>query len=1039
MNIYKKITLLLGILVSSISFGQNTSCGNMEPICTNAGLLFTAQSGIPAASTTDAGNNYGCLGSSPNPAWYYLEISAAGALNMSLSAAQDIDFIVYGPFPNLAAAQAGCGTMGTAAGAPIVDCSYSGTNNETPSIANAQVGEVYVMLVTNYANSVQDITLVQTSGAAATNCAIVVPCSSNPGTFVNSVNGATTADPIYLCEGEDFSIVSNVDYVLPNDTVAAPVGDGIYTAQLLWLVYTAPPVGTDPISDPSYTGVIIPSDDLAGVNDAADPFFQALGGNCGTYYFVPVAGDDGVGDGGANDNSGLHWDKDGNGCYLLGAEIPVTFACPMTVTPVINCTTLTNGMDIPISGGSGNYQITNQGDGNLVSGSVINNGTAQIAGMINNDAWAINITDDEGCTASANGVFSAPTVASVNISPALTCPNGSNGSVVATIGASGQPGYVVDMNDSLNVLGPNYTYFGQAGTSVTIIVTDNLGCVDDSIVTVTSAGHYIDIQIVAQTDEACFNDGNGSATITATGVDSNGDPDGSTITTIVWTDPNGVIDAGSANQLNNTGMVTGNWLVTVTDNTGCDVTIPVTINGPQEISINVFEFSNITCFEGNDGDITLESSGGSGNTTFSWDVNNPVAPASANATTANQLTVGVYVMYVTDDNGCTDTVSIELIQPGEITAWYTIKDVLCYGDNTGSIIIDSVTNNAGNVSYLWNLAPFTNPSATSNIASGLPIGSYEFKVVDDNFCENIYQVTIGQNDSIFWDELGFKHAICRSSNFYNGQGQVFAAAGRTAPGTGGQNFDYIWTEVGTGLTTTNTTWGLKNPGYYNIIAVDDYGCVLDSTIFLDSLTPIADFAATSPQFTSDYVGTAPVVVTFENLSQNYAFAADPAYGNDPIPDTSMTWVFGLDGDPYQTEEVTDLTRTYTEEGLYTVCLFVEENMNSCEDSTCIDIQIYDQPGLDIPNVFTPGVNGNGDGVNDLFFFPNVAIVEFQCTVFDRWGKEIFIFNDINTTWDGTNSSNGKACVDGMYFYVYKGESSNGTAYEGQGNVQLIRK
>ena len=1045
MKLFKKIILSLTLMTGGVGLAQNTTCANMDPICTDAGLSFTASSNGPSA---EPGNAYGCLSSQPNPTWYYFEIGTSGNIEMSLFAPSDIDFIIWGPFTDLATAQASCGSMGNAA-APQVDCSYSGTNNETPSIPNAVVGEVYVMLITNYANQVQDVTLTQTGGTGATDCSIVDPCVSNPGTFVQKKDGVITALPLYLCEGESFTIQSNQDYILPNDTIAAPVGDGIYTAQLMWLVYDGLPTGADPSADPNYTGsagytgsytgtTIFAQDDLNGTNSASDPFFQSMGGVCGTYYFVPVAGDDGQGSG-ANDNAGITWDKDGNGCYLLGDAIPVTFACPMVVTPTINCGTLNNGVDIVITGGSGNYTIVNQGQGNLVNTNVNNGGTAQIEGLTNNQPWEIDITDGAGCTANAQGIFAAPTIASITFNPAASCPVGSDGDVIATLGGSGAAPYTVDMNANLNVTGPAYTFSGPAGTAVAIVVTDNLGCVFDSTVTVTSAGHFINASIVSQSDEACFGDGNGSATITALPVDALGNQDGNVVS-IVWTDPNGGTIPGGPSNTTQTGMMLGNWTVTITDDTGCDVTIPITINGPQDLGLSVFESSNITCFDGADGDITLEANGGFGNTTFTWSPNNPVDPASPNATTANNLTAGVYWMYVTDDNGCQDSVSIELTQPDEITAWITIKDVLCYGENTGSIIVDSVTNNAGNVSYLWNLVTFPNPPVTSNIAGGLPAGTYEFKVIDENFCENQYIVTINQNDSIYWDELGFDSSICRNQiPFDNGQGQVFAAAARGGTGVGGSNFTYLWTEDGTGMTTTNTTWGNRNPGFYTIIATDDFGCTLTETIYLDSLSPKSEFTITFEQGEPQCVGPAVEIVDFTNNSINYAFS------QDPNADTTFIWQFSLVGDSINVDTIrtSDINQNvqypYASEGLYTVCLTVIENLNGCEDSICKLIQVYDCPKLDVPNVFTPGAEGAGDGVNDEFFFPNVAIIEFECTVYDRWGKEVFKFTDINQKWDGTNSSNGKPCSDGVYFYVYSGDSSNGTHYEGQGDLHLIRE
>ena len=188
----------LGLFCLNLNGQTNTNCANMSGICTNTGLTFQANSGVPDASTSNPGNNYGCLFSSPNPAWYYLEISQTGSLSMTLSAAQDIDFIMWGPFPNLVNAVANCNSYSAADIVPDLPagcggffgpvctqqgCSYSISNIETPSISNALAGEVYVLLVTNYANVVQNISLVQSGGSGGTNCNVLNPCDM---TYINA-------------------------------------------------------------------------------------------------------------------------------------------------------------------------------------------------------------------------------------------------------------------------------------------------------------------------------------------------------------------------------------------------------------------------------------------------------------------------------------------------------------------------------------------------------------------------------------------------------------------------------------------------------------------------------------------------------------------------------------------------------------------------------------------------------------------------------------------------------------------------------------
>ncbi|MFT6504039.1 MAG: hypothetical protein ACJASQ_004179, partial [Crocinitomicaceae bacterium] len=206
----KLFTLLLVLLSSSVGYAQlgGTDCSTLEPICTNAGLNFTSNQDGVNASVADPGNNYGCLGSTPNPSWYYLEIDAAGNIDMSLSAGSDIDFIIYGPYPNLATAQGDCGSYGTPA-AEIEDCSYSGTSTETPSITGAASGDVYVMLITNFANVTQTITLDQTGGTGSTDCSILAPCEADagPDQILCAGSGPVTigADPVSTDEDDTYS------------------------------------------------------------------------------------------------------------------------------------------------------------------------------------------------------------------------------------------------------------------------------------------------------------------------------------------------------------------------------------------------------------------------------------------------------------------------------------------------------------------------------------------------------------------------------------------------------------------------------------------------------------------------------------------------------------------------------------------------------------------------------------------------------------------------------------------------------------------
>jgi hypothetical protein len=161
----------------------NVSCDVPNPICSGSPIVFTAQSNGTAASTVNPGNDYDCLFSSPNPSWYYLEIATGGNLAIDITAGSDIDFELWGPFPSFANAVSNCNSYSV----PI-DCSYSSSAIEQANATGVVAGEVYVLLVTNYANTVQTITLADASGnTAATDCSIV-PLSVELSYFEGSFN-----------------------------------------------------------------------------------------------------------------------------------------------------------------------------------------------------------------------------------------------------------------------------------------------------------------------------------------------------------------------------------------------------------------------------------------------------------------------------------------------------------------------------------------------------------------------------------------------------------------------------------------------------------------------------------------------------------------------------------------------------------------------------------------------------------------------------------------------------------------------------------
>ena len=170
----------------------NSTCDGAEPFCTNNGL-YQFPAGVNAGNLGSQIAPYycpgfvrpngegtsSCLYTTPNPAFYYMQIDQPGNLNIKINSTPryDIDFDCWGPFSdiNTACSQLSCSN--------IVDCSYAGgSNDEHCHINNAQTGQYYILLLTNYGNSACNINF-ENIGTGTTNCGILPPLVDGHGPY----------------------------------------------------------------------------------------------------------------------------------------------------------------------------------------------------------------------------------------------------------------------------------------------------------------------------------------------------------------------------------------------------------------------------------------------------------------------------------------------------------------------------------------------------------------------------------------------------------------------------------------------------------------------------------------------------------------------------------------------------------------------------------------------------------------------------------------------------------------------------------------
>ncbi|HET6991374.1 MAG TPA: gliding motility-associated C-terminal domain-containing protein, partial [Bacteroidia bacterium] len=88
----------------------------------------------------------------------------------------------------------------------------------------------------------------------------------------------------------------------------------------------------------------------------------------------------------------------------------------------------------------------------------------------------------------------------------------------------------------------------------------------------------------------------------------------------------------------------------------------------------------------------------------------------------------------------------------------------------------------------------------------------------------------------------------------------------------------------------------------------------------------------------------------------------------------------------------------------------------------------------IPNVFTPGADGN----NDNFIITSTGMKSLTCDIYNRWGELIYSWDGTTGGWDGKTKS-GNYAVDGVYYYTAHLVDFSDKTYDESGFVELVKE
>jgi len=486
------------------------------------------------------------------------------------------------------------------------------------------------------------------------------------------------------------------------------------------------------------------------------------------------------------------------------------------------------------SGGSGSYSYT--------WNSTPPQSTPTAVGLIAG-AYIVNVTDNNGCTtpSSANvninepalNLSSSTTLSSYTGGFNVSCYNALDGSVNQSI-VGGTVPYIVLWTGPNGFTSSLENISGlEAGTYYLSVIDANLCTYLDSA-TLIEPSEIVVTSIVTPASCGAFNDG--AINITVTG--------GVPTYTYSWVGPNSF--TSSLEDISS--LEGGTYTLTITDAGTCIKTLSIQVDQPGTLALTTTTSSflggsNISCKGAFDGSIDITPAGGTSPYSYAW-----TGPNGFNDTLQDitGLEAGVYLVILTDTNGCFTDSTVSLSEPNAVTISFVAtqynggNNISCNGLSDGNINA-TPTGGFGPYSFSWT-GPNSFTSGSQNI-SNLEAGIYFLTVTDTNGCIGIDSITLTEPDTLNGTSIGANYqGNYNISCFGLSNGSIdLTVTGGAAP------YNYSW--VGPNSYTSNLE-DINNleAGTYTVQITDDNGCI-DSTLLSFILTQPDSLELTTSIFT----------------------------------------------------------------------------------------------------------------------------------------------------------------------------------------------
>jgi len=668
--------------------------------------------------------------------------------------------------------------------------------------------------------------------------------------------------------------------------------------------------------------------------------------------------------------------------------------------------------------------------------------------------YSYSVIDNNGCSKQYSLTLTQPSPVSITaqMTP-VNCFSGSDGALnITTSGGVGPYTYLWSNGQTTEDVD------SLSAGSYSVQVTNANNCVSTFNFAVTQPQQPLTLSLT-QVNVSCFGNSTGSINLSVSG--------GTPIYSYQWNSGQGTQDIVSID--------TGFYQVIVTDANDCVDSISTVITQPAATISTTETHVNILCFGASTGSIDITAIGGTPSAlngyTYDW---------SNNQTTQDiqTLPAGTYEVVVTDSLQCTDTLDITLTQPlAPIDVTFTIENVKCFGDSTGSLL-SNITGGTAPYIFGWSTLDST------LFIDSLPIGNYSISIIDSNNCIYAETAVVTQPAA----PLSATYAEVQPQCFGYSNGQLILTA---TGGTTGYQYDWS-TGDSTAVVDSLAT------GTYFVLVTDTNGCTFNLDCFLGEPAQI------QPSFDSDILnGCSPLVVEFFNTSDadfncEWTFGDSLTYSgcedvvitfeaggvydvnlvaydangcfNDVTYDNYIT-VYQTPTASFTTtptilfpeSPVTTILNTstsadfyiwnmgvgdpdemYFEPGDYQYPVNISDTFlitlyaittEGCADTAYQLIFFNNDPFYYVPNTFIP----NDDNRNDIWtpVFSNLENVKkYNIQVYDRWGELIFESSDPTQAWDGTYD--GKKCQDGTYIWTLQFTWYDKRIYDARGHVNLLR-